>query len=285
MSSTSSSVDKDAAAELRRRTIEKDKETRKLILNNKLSRSLTKIIIIMHSNVGDILKREEAECRKQIDQLKQEILQSRQTMVNLRTQIHHQNQLRDEKKRKIQTVIHQLDVMEEKAKVADIVLKNLSAKKRTLQTKILETTKRMLLLEAALRETEDRSNSTPPNETGERTKTEQIMRSLALEKTKRSENEVKKMQDELEILREEGKNLDEDYDVAKGSLDGANQVLQDFQSQLEELESDLQPLLESIVGDQLNKLVVSTEEKVKICFKLNSRLVEILTVLNKQPFN
>ncbi len=231
------------------------------------------------------MKREEAECRKQIDQLKQEILQSRLSMVHLRTKLHQQKQIRGGKQKKIQRFIDQLDGMREEAEVADIILKDISVKKRNLQTQITETTKRMFQLEAALSETEDRNSSVLPNGTGEKTKTEQILTSLALEKTKRLKNAAKKMQEELEILREEEKNFDEDYDLAQRSLDGANQDLQDVQPQLEELESDLKTSLESITEDQLYQLVISTEERIQVCLKLNSRLVEISSMLNKQPFN
>jgi len=91
-------------------------------------------------------------------------------MVHLRTKLHQQKQIRGGKQKKIQRFIDQLDGMREEAEVADIILKDISVKKRNLQTQITETTKRMFQLEAALSETEDRNSSVLPNGTGEKTK-------------------------------------------------------------------------------------------------------------------
>ena len=88
------------------------------------------------------------------------------------------------------------------------------------------------------------------------------------------------MKNELESNREEARVLENDVELQNQSLHVAvevpDQVLQGFQSEIEELESGIKAILQDETEDAFNQLIISTEEKTRNIIEMKNSLFDIM---------
>ncbi len=126
--------------------------------------------------------------------------------------------------------------MEKKVFDVDLELKELTEKKNETRKRMDQLAERKVVVEYELRtlQCEAIESNLLALDSKE---TDQKGAILVEERIKTLENELNGMEDLLQTLREEEKNLIEDVEVANGSHVGACQVLHALQVELEELES------------------------------------------------
>jgi len=91
---------------------------------------------------------------------------------------------------------------------------------------------------------------------------------------------IKGMKNELASMREEARVLENDVELLNQSLhvvvEVPDQVLQGFQSEIEELESGIKAILLDETEDAFNQLIISTEEKIRNLVEMKNSLFDIM---------
>jgi len=220
---------------------------------------------------------EEAECRKQISQCKEEIRLARISMAEMRDKIKKQKEIRSEKTKQKETLSNCLQLI----RINNQKLNDLSIdykKLEILRTRIKETKTKTLQSELQLRVLQ-LEELKAQRSIYEREDEIVIIKSND-GAIKNFKSHIKGMKKELELLREEERVLTRDVELWNQRLKVVvkipEHVVQGIQLEIDELQKGIGTSLQDETEDVFNQRIISMEEKIRNLFELKNNLLDIM---------